>query len=426
MGSSRTGPLVAADAIPGRLEAVLREHVIDAWFPRSLDTEHGGFLTSFDRRWRPYHRQPKLLEFQARHTLFAAEASRVFPDDEVLRTATVHGARWLTEAMWDRAEGGWFHRVDRDGRPLGGGAKHAHGAAYAIEAAISVYETTGDRRWLAHAREGFAWLERACHDDRHGGYFGPTDRAGSPILERPAGGPPLDAIGTPYGWKDTNVTSDLLEAFLHFVRVAPDAEVEERLAEVLDLVSCRMIDHETGGLPYFYRGDWTPVPASHRASVAFQTAWRLYRARGRLGDDRVRALAGGLASWAVEHARDDARGGYYLVDATTPRADPADSAGYGKAWWVQVEAAKAFAAMSRLDPDEARWRSLYAEQVRHLLDRYVDPVHGGLFPVALDSLPAWRRHPRAAPAWATDKGSPWKDASHEGTGILFCAGLARA
>jgi hypothetical protein len=82
--------------------------------------------------------------------------------------------------------------------------------------------------------------------------------------------------------------------------------------------------------------------------------------------------------------------------------------------------------MSRLDPDEARWRSLYAEQVRHLLDRYVDPVHGGLFPVALDSLPAWRRHPRAAPAWATDKGSPWKDASHEGTGILFCAGLARA
>jgi mannobiose 2-epimerase len=410
--------------VPLVLGDVLREHVIEAWFPRSFDLEHGGFLTSFDRRWRPYERQTKRLEFQARHTLFAAEASRAFPDDEVLRTATVHGARWLLETMWDRAEGGWFHRVARDGTPLDDGAKHAHGAAYAIEAAVAVFQTTGDRRWLAHAREGFDWLERCCHDARHGGYVGPTDRAGTPLLEGAASA--LDAIGTPFGWKDTNVHSDLLETFLLYARVAPDARVEERLGEVLDLLTRRMIDPATGGLPYFFRADWTTVPGSHRASVAFQTTARLHLARAALGDDRARALMRGLTSCAVARARDAERGGYFLVDATTPRADPAASAGLGKSWWVQVEAVKAFDALATIDAGDPRWAALRDEQVRHLIDRHVDRRHGGFFPIALDSLPHWRRSPVAAPAWATDKGSPWKDAYHEGMAALYCDALARS
>ena len=65
------------DAMPtaADFEAVLFRHVVDVWFPRCLDTRYGGFLCDFDRAWNESGPHHKLLEFQARQTLFAADAS---------------------------------------------------------------------------------------------------------------------------------------------------------------------------------------------------------------------------------------------------------------------------------------------------------------------------------------------------------------
>ena len=118
------------------IESVLREHLLDAWFPRCLDAEQGGFLSDFDRAWKPCGANDKFLEFQARQTLLAADALRAFPDDPGLREAALHGFRYLLGPLWDREAGGWFHKLDRAGRPLEAETKHAHGAADAIEAAM--------------------------------------------------------------------------------------------------------------------------------------------------------------------------------------------------------------------------------------------------------------------------------------------------
>ena len=49
-----------------QIEAILRRHVYDAWFPRCLDLAEGGFLCDFDRTWSSVGPHDKLLEFQAR------------------------------------------------------------------------------------------------------------------------------------------------------------------------------------------------------------------------------------------------------------------------------------------------------------------------------------------------------------------------
>jgi hypothetical protein len=39
------------------------DFILKAWFPRTIDTEYGGFLSDFDYRWRPrgpQHKQPLL------------------------------------------------------------------------------------------------------------------------------------------------------------------------------------------------------------------------------------------------------------------------------------------------------------------------------------------------------------------------------
>jgi len=34
-------------------EKMLREDVLDVWFPRAIDNEHGGFYSVFSREWKP-------------------------------------------------------------------------------------------------------------------------------------------------------------------------------------------------------------------------------------------------------------------------------------------------------------------------------------------------------------------------------------
>ncbi|HMO97291.1 MAG TPA: hypothetical protein PKD27_14360, partial [Tepidiformaceae bacterium] len=37
--------------LANEMEAALRIHVRDAWFPRCIDRERGGYFCDFDRRW---------------------------------------------------------------------------------------------------------------------------------------------------------------------------------------------------------------------------------------------------------------------------------------------------------------------------------------------------------------------------------------
>ena len=54
------------------LENRLRGDVIDAWFPRCIDRDRGGYNCDFDRRWNLNGPQDRLLEFQARQMRSAA------------------------------------------------------------------------------------------------------------------------------------------------------------------------------------------------------------------------------------------------------------------------------------------------------------------------------------------------------------------
>ncbi len=406
---------------------MLREHVLDAWFPRCLDHSHGGFLCDFDRTWTSCGPHDKLLEFQARQTLTAADACRRYPGERQFRDATLHGLRYLREVMWDRDAGGWFHRLDRAGRPLEAATKHAHGAAYAIEACAVAYEATADPVALELAREGFEWLDRYARDREHGGYFGFLKRDGT--LIRQASDCPwaseIDTIGTEIGLKDANVHSDLLETLVHLYRVWPDARVGERLAEVLDIVSDRMVVPSTGALHIFVTPDWRPIPHLVRAGYQCQTAFRLIQASEATGDAAgLHRLATALVDHALRYTRDPNNGGFsYAAPAASPRAlHGHDLLARNKSWWVQVEALKALLALSRIAPERAEYPRHLETLWRYLRRDFIDSDHGGLYSAGLENLPRWRRPlgPRFAPADVTRKGDVWKDASHDGRALLYC------
>jgi cellobiose epimerase len=412
-------------------ESTLERHVLDVWFPRSLDLEYGGFLCDFDHAWRPCGPHEKLLEFQARQTWLAAEASQVYPRDERLLQAARLGFCYLRDVMWDKTFGGWFHRLDRFGNPLEAHTKHAHGAACAIAACTAVYEATGETGALNLGREGFEWLERCARDNQHGGYFGFLRRDGTIIRDKSES--PLltetDSINTPIGYKDADVHSDLLETLIYLYKVWPSPKVEERLSEVVTML-CQRMASPSGALHYFCHADWTPLPHLVRFGVELQTAFRLLGACGLVGDfQEIRETARRLVEHTLRYAWDPKAGGVFFAG---PGANPIRIGAqrlvvHAKSWWVQSEALKTLLALSQIDQDNANYIEHFQAQWSYIKRYLIDSRYGGFYQAGLDALRPWHRRLglRFAPAYLKHKGSDWKDGSHEGRAMIHCISALR-
>ena len=50
------------------VDAMLRRDVLEVWFPRTVDHQHGGFNAHFSRDWQPLPSQGKFTVFQGRMT----------------------------------------------------------------------------------------------------------------------------------------------------------------------------------------------------------------------------------------------------------------------------------------------------------------------------------------------------------------------
>lgn len=394
-------------------EAVLQHHVIDVWFPRSIDREYGGFLCDFDYRWKPCGRNEKLLEFHARHSWFAAEASQVYPEDERLREAVEQGFAFLRGALWDEASGGWFSRLDRAGKPIDE-RKRTHGFAYAILACTAISRATGDQAALHLARESFEWIYRHARDDQYGGYFSNLRRDGTLMIHGP-----INLVGC----KDISVHSGLVEALIHLHGIWPDERVSNQLAEIVDILCNRLI-LPAGAHHQYYLADWTPVPHLTWFGQHLYIAFRLLCAARLLGGkEKIFVAARALIDHAIRYGLDSQRGGFYFAG---PGLEPLDFYGQNlmvqkKVSWVQMGALKALLAFHGIAPDEKDYLQWFKAQWRYIQDWLLDAAYGGFYTASLEALPWWQRRWRSlAPAFATRKGSDWKDSSHDGLALLYC------
>jgi mannobiose 2-epimerase len=389
-----------------------------AWYPRTIDRQHGGFLCDFDYRWQPTGPHHKMLEYQARQTLAAARAATRDPQGPVLREAALHGFRYLNDTMWDRREGGWYHMLDRAGNPLESATKHAHASSYAISACAACYGLTGNEECLALAKSAFAWLEEHAHDGRHGGYFVFLRQDGTVILS-PEELPPgvvEDPIQTPIGLKDANTITDLLKALADLYRVWPDPLLRTRLEEMLYVVRDRLVVRP-GVMHFFVHPDWTPVPDMVRFGHILRAANLLLAGSAALNgtvDPTTAAVAKSMADSMLRIAWDPERGGFHSAGGTFA---PPDIEGRKifvriKAWWPQAEGLRLLLAMARLHPaDPLDYRARFLRLWNYVRTYLIDARYGGWRQAGIDETPEGRKLPKAY---------AWKDCSHEMEAMLEC------
>ena len=392
-------------------ERMLREDVLDAWFPRTVDKEHGGFYSVFSREWKPGTSEGKFSVFQGRMTWISSQVVVRRPEmkDRFLPIAQ-HGLRFLSEVLWDKQYGGFFWGVDDNAAisPSYGDRKEMYGESFGLYGAAAAYQAAHDPQALSLAQKEFRWMEEHAHDKQNGGYFELLRRNGNPVNADANGMPPHDAAygGFFPGYKSMNTHIHLLESISQLYEIWKDDLVRARLQELLTIVRDK-ICVEPGVMNLYFTNDWRPIPDHDSYGHDVETAYLMLEAEDVLGvphDPRTEHMAKMLVDHALAFGWDEKNGGFYREGTTFGKPEEKS-----KDWWVEMEGLNALLLMHETYGGGTDVYFKAFQQQLAFIEKYQrdSESHGFYGTVDEDGNPV-----------STDKGQIWKAAYHDGRALL--------
>jgi mannobiose 2-epimerase len=427
----RNPPLQDADA--AEIETELR-NLLQTWYPRIIDTIHGGYWTNFEYDWTQSANQEKMLVTQARGLWTAARAAAVYPDNPLFRKAADHGYQFLTGCMWDTEHGGFYQYYYSDSSQIVDPAfKLTYGNAFALFALAEYARINKDPGVLEWVRKAFDWLENSAHDPVDKGYFNitvPENIAEYGLSARDA----VKRAGWGNSeWKDQNTSIHLLEAFTATYQVLPEESVRLRLTEMLELIRDTMVN-PSGCLNLFFSKDWEPVSSRDSSREAIlrnpyfdhisfghdiETAYLLIDAsRALYGNTDQATLAVGkkLVDHTLEYGFDSNFRGLYDKGYVFDPGNKPEIIDSTKTWWAQAEAWHALALFSTLYPDEKIYREAFHEMWTYITKEMIDHQYGGWYNKGLDKNPENRNMLKA---------HQWKSCYHDGRALFLVLSYAK-
>ncbi|HVY76534.1 MAG TPA: AGE family epimerase/isomerase [Puia sp.] len=418
--SNQTERLRIADTI----ENSLRKELLDVWYPRSVDSLDGGFLSTFNYEFKPTGKQNKMIVTQARHVWTNAKASERYPSVPYYKTGAHWGFEFLKNKMWDHEFGGFYTDVDRAGNPINGTDKVAYGNAFGIYALAAYYKSSGDKAALDLAKEAFHWMEKHSHDPVYKGYFQHMKRDGTPIKRSAAISPFAET-----GLKDQNSSIHILEALTELYGVWKDPLLRERLNEMLLLIRDKIVSPR-GNLVMFFQPDWTPVSYQDSSKefilkhhnldyVSFghdvETAYLMLEASHALGikdDAETRRIGKKMVDHALKNGWDPTVGGFYDEGYYFKGEDTITILKNTKNWWAQAEGLNTLLLMADHYPDDPMHYFDKFKMIWHYIDTYlIDHEHGDWYDSGLDTDPSRK---------TALKGQIWKAAYHNYRALSNC------
>lgn len=219
------------------MKETLSGSIIPFWLDRSVDTECGGYLTSFDGQGNFDGNGIKNIVTQSRmvwgfsHLLPFAKKS----DVSRMKSAAENGMRFLIGKFWDSSYGGFYWLLNRDGS-VADPAKLTYGEGFAIYALSEYYLMYDDREALRYAEAGFDHLQKFATDTLYGGYFENLEQDWK-----------LSPAGTYAGdRKSLDIHMHLLEAFTNLYKATGKEIHKRKLREIYDLIMWHMVNKEHG------------------------------------------------------------------------------------------------------------------------------------------------------------------------------------
>lgn len=385
------------------LEESLKNKIVDIWYPKTIDSVHGGFFSDFNAKWEKKGGQNKMIVTQARH-VWTASTLASFYNDSSYKEIAKHGYEFLRDHMWDDINGGFytFKGIEGDSLKVLSTSKSAYGNSFAIYGLANYYKISKDTAALDLAKKTFYWLDEHSYDSVYGGYFDVMKQDGSWLLHTKENDNNYSEF-VRKDWKDQNSSIHLLECFTALYEVWPNNLLKERLEEMLIVVR-DTITTGKGYLTLHLQRDWKPVSFKDSADavrkanfwldhVSFghdvETAFLLLEASHILGkenDTVTLRKARKMVDHAIAKGWDKEKGGFYDGGYYFDDSETCTIINPAKVWWTQAEGLNSLLLMAKFFPDE-NYYELFKKQWNYINTYMIDHKNGGWYDEGLDSNP---------------------------------------
>jgi mannobiose 2-epimerase len=415
--------------LANEMEHSIKFEMLNKWYPRSIDSVYGGFLSTFTRDFKPTGEQDKMIVTQARHVWSNSVAFQLYPAQSYFKEGARQGFLFLQNKMWDNVNGGFYTLVDREGNPKDSAQKVSYGNAFGIYACARYYRATKDTAALTLAKKCFAWLDHHAHDPVYKGYFQHLDMNGTPVHR----GPDVPSTSD-LGYKDQNSSIHILEAFTELYEVWPDDLLRQRLEEMLLLIR-DVITGPRGNLTLFLMPQWQPVSFRDSSEavilkhhnldhVSFghdiETAYLLMEASHALRlqhDSATMVVAKRMVDHCMNNGWDKVRGGFWDEGYYFKNKDKLTIIRDSKNWWAQAEGLNTLLIMADLYPnDPMNYFQKFRQQWRYIQTYLIDHQYGDWFSEGWDTRPESRKGL---------KGHIWKGNYHQLRSLVNCISRLR-
>jgi cellobiose epimerase len=418
--------------IAAEMDKSIKTELLNKWYPQSIDSLYGGFLSTYTYNFKPTGAQDKFIVTQARHTWTTAKAAQVYPDVPCYLECSNKGFQFLRDVMWDKTYGGFYNLMTRQGKDKSNpkAPKEAYGNAFAIYALAAYYKASGDTAALNLAKKAFLWLEKHSHDAVDKGYFQHLLRDGTPVV-RDASIPSNSDIG----YKDQNSSIHLLEAFTELYSVWNDALLRERLQEMLYLIRDQ-ITTPKGYMILFFKPDWTPVSFRDSSEavimkhkyldhVSFghdvETAYLMLEASHALGiknDTTTWSVSKRMVDHALANGWDHKLGGFHNEGYYFKNKPGMTIIMESKNWWTQAEGMNTLVLMAERYPSDLMHYYDKFKQLWNYIQTYlIDHENGDWYEEGLDKEPQRK---------TALKGHIWKATYHHYRALSNCVQRLRS
>ena len=314
---------VRTEALSQAVENDLTTGILPFWLEHAIDPS-GGFygLVTEDGQADPAADKGAILHARILWTF--SRAYRIY-GLESYKEAADRAAVYYMRHFIDPVYGGVFWTVNREG-VMRDATKQTYATAFGIYALSEHFRATGTLESLDAARSLFRFIQERAHDPAGRGYIEVLSRDGSRTNVKGVDG---HAGAT----KTMNTHIHLLEGLTGLYLAAPDPEVREALAELLEILQTKLYNPDTKHLILYCDDGWVPLDAVDSFGHDIETSWLMCEAAEALGEpgllEAVRRQAVAMVDTALAEG----------LDASGAMRYERTAAGYrdNLSWWPQCE-----------------------------------------------------------------------------------------
>jgi mannobiose 2-epimerase len=279
------------------------------WHRHTPDTAMGGFYGKLDNFNKVFNDAPKGSVLNSRILWAFSSAFNLTGNNDYLNVAE-RAFEYIVDHFIDKQHGGVYWTVDHMGTPLDT-KKQVYALAFAIYG-LSEFYLTGNQQAKEAAIELYHHIIEHSYDKINGGYIEALSADWKEITDMRLSGKDANEK------KSMNTHLHLLEGFANLYRIWANADLKNKIEELIDIFLNHVIDKEDHHLALFFDEKWNVRSNIISYGHDIEAAWLLQEAAEIIGNknllEKIKLRSVQIANAAAEGLDNDGGLWYEFVE----------------------------------------------------------------------------------------------------------------